>query len=129
MTPDLTGLRWFKSSASSTNGSVEVAHLPDGEAAEEILAAAPAARLFARENRAFLRRAVKFLAAEAGIRQFIDIGSGLPTQGNVHEIAQIYAPEARVVYVDNDPVVLAHNRSMLHGVTNTAIIEQDLRRP
>jgi SAM-dependent methyltransferase len=101
----------------------------DRAAAEEILAAAPDARLFALENRAFLRRAVKFLAAEAGIRQFIDIGSGLPTEGNVHEIAQVYAPEARVVYVDNDPVVLAHTRSMLHGVANTAIIEQDLRRP
>jgi SAM-dependent methyltransferase len=101
----------------------------DREAAEEILAAAPDARTSALENRAFMRRAVRYLAAEAGIRQFIDIGTGLPTQGNVHEMAQIYAPEARVVYVDNDPVVLAHDRSMLHGVANTAIIEQDLRRP
>jgi SAM-dependent methyltransferase len=101
----------------------------DREAAEEILAAAPDARTSALENRAFMRRAVKYLAAEAGIRQFIDIGPGLPTQGNVHEIAQVYAPESRVVYVDNDPVVLAHDRSMLHGVANTAVIEQDLRQP
>jgi SAM-dependent methyltransferase len=101
----------------------------DREAAEEILAVAPDARTSALENRAFMRRAVKYLAAEAGIRQFIDIGPGLPTQGNVHEIAQVYAPESRVVYVDNDPVVLAHDRSMLHGVANTAVIEQDLRQP
>ena len=100
----------------------------DREAAEEVLAVAPDARTSAVENRAFMRRAVRYLAAEAGIRQFIDIGSGLPTQGNVHEIAQVYAPEARVVYADNDPVVLAHDRSMLHGVANTAIIEQDLRQ-
>ena len=101
----------------------------DREAAEEVLAVAPDARTSAVENRAFMRRAVRYLAAEAGIRQFIDIGSGLPTQGNLHEIAQVYAPESRVVYADNDPVVLAHDRSMLHGVANTALIEQDLRQP
>ena len=101
----------------------------DREAAGEILAVVPDARISARENRAFMRRAVRYLAAEGGIRQFIDVGTGLPTQGNVHEIAQVHAPEARVVYVDNDPVVLAHDRSMLHNVANTAIVEQDVRRP
>ena len=101
----------------------------DREAAEEIIAAIPDARTFAVENRAFMRRAVRYLAGEAGIRQFIDIGAGLPTQGNVHEIAQQAAREARVVYVDNDPVVLAHGRVMLHGVPNTAIIGQDLHQP
>jgi S-adenosyl methyltransferase len=72
---------------------------------------------------------VRYLAAEAGIRQFIDIGAGLPTQGNVHEIAQQAAADSRVVYVDNDPIVLAHGRVMLHGLANTTIIEQDLRQP
>src|ERR1700735_3861943 len=85
----------------------------DREAAEEVLAVTPDARLFARTNRAFLRRAVRYLAAD-GMRQFVDIGAGLPTQENVHEVAQGVTPEARVVYVDNDPVVLAHGRAMLH---------------
>jgi hypothetical protein len=82
----------------------------------------------ARENRAFLQRAVWFLAGEAGIRQFLDIGTGLPTQGNVHEIAQAVAPEARVVYVDNDPVVHAHANALLSG-DNTASLLGDLRDP
>jgi hypothetical protein len=101
----------------------------DREAAQELLTAVPDARLFALENRAFLRRAVRYLAAEAGIRQFIDIGTGLPTQGNVHELAQQAAPGAHVVCIDNDPVVLAHGRAMLHGVASTAIIQHDLREP
>jgi SAM-dependent methyltransferase len=101
----------------------------DREAAQELLAAIPDLRTFARENRAFLGRVVRYLAAEAGIRQFIDIGTGLPSQGNVHEIAQAVAPGAHVVCVDNDPVVLAHGRAMLHGVPDTAIIEYDLRQP
>jgi SAM-dependent methyltransferase len=101
----------------------------DREAAEEIIAAIPDARTFAVQNRAFMRRAVRYLATEAGIRQFIDIGAGLPTQGNVHEIAQQAAAGSRVVYVDNDPVVLAHGRVMLHGLPDTAIVGQDLRQP
>jgi SAM-dependent methyltransferase len=101
----------------------------DRQAAQDLMAAIPDVRMFARQNRAFLRRAVQYLAAEAGIRQFVDVGTGLPTQGNVHEIARAAAPGARVVCVDNDPVVLAHGRAMLHGVTDTAIIEHDLRRP
>src|SRR5215469_9322946 len=67
----------------------------------------------ARANRAFLRRAVTYLAADAGIRQFLDIGTGIPTAGNTHEVAQAVAPESRVVYVDYDPVVLAHARALL----------------
>ncbi|HEY1916644.1 MAG TPA: SAM-dependent methyltransferase [Streptosporangiaceae bacterium] len=101
----------------------------DRQAAEELLLAIPDLRMFAAENRAFMHRAVRYLVTEAGIRQFIDIGAGLPGQGNVHEIAQETDPAARVVYVDNDPVVLAHGRNMLQGVPNTAIIEHDLRQP
>ena len=66
-----------------------------------------------RANRAFLRRAVQYLAGEAGIRQFLDIGTGLPTAENTHEVAQAIAPESRIVYVDNDPIVLAHARALL----------------
>jgi S-adenosyl methyltransferase len=101
----------------------------DREAARELLEAVPDVRTFALQNRAFLRRAVRYMAGQRGIRQFIDIGTGLPTEGNVHELAQRAAPGARVVCIDNDPVVLAHGRAMLHGVADTAIIEHDLRRP
>ncbi|HEY0718992.1 MAG TPA: SAM-dependent methyltransferase, partial [Streptosporangiaceae bacterium] len=79
--------------------------------------------------RAFLGRAVRYLVGQQGVRQFVDIGAGLPTVGNVHEVAQEADPGTRVVYVDNDPVVLAHGRHLLHGVSGTAIIEHDLRRP
>jgi hypothetical protein len=104
-------------------------HFPaDKAAADRLLAAVPQTRVGARENRAFLQRAVGFLAGEAGIRQFLDIGTGLPTQGNVHEIAQAVAPEARVVYVDNDPVVHAHANALLSG-DNTASLLEDLRDP
>jgi len=74
----------------------------DREAVEKTAAAVPAVRIASRENRAFLGRTVRFLASEAGVRQFLDIGSGLPTANNVHEIAQRAAPESRVVYADND---------------------------
>jgi len=104
-------------------------HFPaDRTAAEEILAAVPQARAGARENRAFLGRAVRYLAAEAGIRQFLDIGTGLPTQGNVHQIAQAIAPDAPVVYVDNDPVVHAHAAALLAGGHTVAVLG-DLRQP
>jgi hypothetical protein len=85
----------------------------DREVAEQTLRAWPGMRTAARENRGFLRRAVTYLTAEAGISQFLDIGSGLPTAGNVHEVAQAINPAARVVYVDNDPIVLAHGRALL----------------
>jgi S-adenosyl methyltransferase len=102
-----------------------------GDAVNEALrqANAPTGQDAARENRAFIRRVVRFLAEEAGIRQFIDIGAGLPTQGNVHEVAQQVSPDARVVYVDYDPVVLVHGRALLAGDENVNIIRADLRQP
>ncbi len=100
----------------------------DRDAAEKILTLIPEARFAARANRAFLGRAVQFLA-RAGIRQFLDIGTGLPTQANVHEVAHQVNPGARVVYVDNDPVVLAHARALLNDTGATVIIEADLRDP
>ena len=83
----------------------------------------------ARANRAFLGRAVRYLAAEAGIRQFLDIGTGIPTAGNTHEVAQAIAPESRVVYVDYDPIVLAHARALLTSseAGATEYIDADLR--
>jgi hypothetical protein len=100
----------------------------DREVAEQVVAIAPVAREVVGDNRAFLRRAVRFLTREAGIRQFIDLGSGLPTQGNVHQIAQAIAPDARVVYVDNDAMVVTHGRALLAG-DNTLAIKADLREP
>jgi hypothetical protein len=85
----------------------------DRVAVGKILEIEPGSAVAARSNRDFLRRAVRFLAAEAGIRQFLDIGSGLPTADNVHEVAQSAAPESRVVYVDNDPIVLSHAHALL----------------
>jgi hypothetical protein len=104
---------------------------PDRETAEKILRTNPAIRVTARENRAFLGRAVTYLAAEAGVRQFLDIGTGLPTSQNVHEVAQAAAPASRVVYVDNDPLVLAHARALLTSAPEgrTAYIHADLREP
>jgi hypothetical protein len=103
----------------------------DRETADKILAANPAIRVTARENRAFLGRAVRYLAAEAGVRQFLDIGTGLPTTGNVHEVAQAAAPTSHVVYVDNDPLVLTHARALLNSAPEgrTAYIQADLREP
>jgi S-adenosyl methyltransferase len=85
----------------------------DRVAVEQILQIEPRAALAARQNRDFLHRAVRYLVGEAGIRQFLDIGSGLPTADNVHEIAQSFAPESHIVYVDNDPIVLTHARALL----------------
>lgn len=78
-------------------------------------------------NRAFLRRAVRYVAAQ-GISQFLDIGSGIPTVGNVHEVAQQADPQARVVYVDNDPVAVSHSRGILGGDKRTAVVQGDLRK-
>jgi len=100
----------------------------DRKVAEQVVAIAPVALDIVEDNRAFLRRVVRLLAGEAGIRQFVDLGSGLPTQGNVHEIAQATAPDARVVYVDNDAMVVTHSRALLAG-RNTVAIEADLRDP
>jgi S-adenosyl methyltransferase len=90
---------------------------------------APDAPLAARANRRFLRRVVRFLVGEAGITQLLDIGSGLPTQGNVSEVAQEINPRARIVYVDNDPVVYTHSKALLVDARTTEIILADLRRP
>jgi S-adenosyl methyltransferase len=101
----------------------------DRAASEEMLRIYPDTGFSARANRAFLGRAVRYLAGEAGIRQFLDIGTGIPTAGNTHEIAQAVAPESRVVYVDYDPVVLAHARALLtsNGKGATEYIDADLR--
>ncbi|GAB3811605.1 SAM-dependent methyltransferase [Micromonospora zhanjiangensis] len=100
----------------------------DRTAAQAMVAAVPDAPLMAQANRAFLRRAVHFLI-DQGVRQFLDIGSGIPTVGNVHEIAQRAAPESRVVYVDVDPVAVAHSRQMLAGNRNAVVVQEDLRNP
>ncbi len=88
-------------------------------------------REMARANRAFMGRAVRYLVGEAGIRQILDLGTGIPTSPNVHEIAQAAAPETRVVYVDNDPVVLAHARALLTGSPEgaTGYLDADMRDP
>jgi len=103
----------------------------DREAAAEVLRNSPSVRTAARENRAFLGRAVRYLAAEAGIRQFLDIGAGLPATASVHSVAQAVAPSTRVVYADNDPLVLAHARVLLASAPEgrTAYIQADLRDP
>jgi SAM-dependent methyltransferase len=102
--------------------------LADQDVARAIAAVEPDVRVFAQANRAFLGRAVRFLA-ESGIRQCLDIGSGIPTEGNVHEVAQQAAPGSRVVYADIDPVAIAHSRALLAGNQDAAIINGDLREP
>ena len=103
----------------------------DRAIATQVLDSWGSVRTAVRENRAFLGRAVKYLASEAGISQFLDLGTGLPSANNVHEVAQAINPEARVVYADNDPIVLAHARALLssgpRGVT--AYLDADVRRP
>ena len=100
----------------------------DARAAEQILGAVPEIRDCAWSNRGFHQRAAKWIA-ERGIRQFIDIGSGLPTVGNTHEVVQQVIPDARVVYIDNDPMVEAQGRSLLAAAGATAVIRGDLREP
>ncbi|ACZ85027.1 SAM-dependent methyltransferase [Streptosporangium roseum] len=102
--------------------------IADREAAERVIAIVPAIREFTRDNRDFLIRVVTHLA-EQGIKQFLDIGAGLPTQRNVHEVALEVAPDARIVYVDNDPVVLAHARALLADNPGTIVVQADLRDP
>jgi S-adenosyl methyltransferase len=105
-------------------------HFPaDRQAAEHVLRAAPWIRATAIKNRAFLGRVVRFLATEGDIRQFIDIGTGLPTKGSVHDIVSHVAPGARVAYVDNDPVVLGQSRAILSGAGGVTTIRADLRQP
>ena len=103
----------------------------DREAAEQAIAVYPAILRGVRAQRAFLARAVRYLAEEAGIRQFLDIGTGIPTANNTHELAQEAAADARVVYVDNDAMVLAHARALLTSVPEdvTTYLDADLREP
>jgi hypothetical protein len=103
----------------------------DRIAAEAAIQAFPRTAESARASRAFLRRVVRFLAAEAGIRQFLDIGTGLPSGENVHQVAQSVAPEAKIVYVDNDPIVLLHAKALLTSSAEgtTAYLDADLRDP
>jgi hypothetical protein len=100
----------------------------DREVANKMLALFPDMQLLAQGNRMFLHRAVRFMLDE-GVRQFLDIGSGIPTAGNVHEVAQQAAPESRVVYVDHDPVAVAHSELLLQDNPLAAVVEADLRRP
>jgi hypothetical protein len=101
----------------------------DREAGDRAVAAYPGMAKAVRANRAFLARAVRYLAAEAGVRQFLDIGTGIPAGNNTHEVAQSVAPESRIVYVDNDPVVLLHARALLTSAPEgaCAYLDADLR--
>lgn len=101
----------------------------DREAVAQVMQAVPEVRAIARENRAFLQRAVHFLAAEKGIRQFLDIGTGIPAAGNVHEVAEQAAEGTRVVYVDNDPIVYVHASALLTGSGTAEAVLADLRDP
>lgn len=100
----------------------------DREAARKAMEFIPGLPKVMQANRAFMRRAVRF-ALDEGITQFLDIGSGIPTFGNVHEVAQKADPEARVVYVDHDPVAVAHSRAVLEGNERAGIVAADLRKP
>jgi O-methyltransferase involved in polyketide biosynthesis len=100
----------------------------DREAGDQLVAVAPEARIGVRANRAFMRRAVRH-AVGGGIRQILDLGTGLPTSPNVHEIAQETAPDVRVAYVDNDPIVYTHGNALLSRSGSTSIVLGDVRRP
>jgi hypothetical protein len=104
-------------------------YVVDRTAADQMMSAVPESKQMVQANRAFLVRAVHYLAAEMGIRQFLDIGSGLPTQHNVHEVAQAVDPASRVVYVDHDPHAVVHGRALLATGKNTLFTEGDLLQP
>jgi hypothetical protein len=103
----------------------------DEEAGDAYTAVFPGIVTIARSSRAFLRRNISYLITEAGIRQFLDVGTGLPTANNTHEVAQALAPEARIVYVDNDPMVLSHARALLYSSREgaTAYVDADVKDP
>ncbi len=101
----------------------------DRKAAHQLLDALPDIAGTVRDNRSFIGRVVRFLAGEAGVRQFLDLGAGLPTQDCVHELAQAIAPDARVVYVDNDPVACSHGQALLGPGDRVGFVLGDLRRP
>jgi S-adenosyl methyltransferase len=100
----------------------------DRDRADQVCGVLPCMTMLARSNRGFLRRAVRFMA-DAGIKQFIDIGSGIPTNENTHDVAQARVPGARVVYVDNEPIAVAHGKRILHDTAGTAMIQADVREP
>ncbi|MFE5486013.1 SAM-dependent methyltransferase [Streptomyces sp. NPDC056527] len=100
----------------------------DREAARKAMEFMPGLPKIMQANRAFMRRAVRF-AVDSGVTQFLDIGSGIPTFGNVHEVAQAASPDASVVYVDHDPVAVAHSRAVLEGQDRAAVVAADLRKP
>jgi SAM-dependent methyltransferase len=100
----------------------------DRDAAEKVVAAVPSARAEVTANREFLRRAVAYAAGQ-GISQFLDIGTGIPTMGPTHEVAQQVNPQVRVAYVDNDPIVLAHSRALLTTNDRTSTVQADVREP
>lgn len=106
-------------------------YAPDREAAARAIEGWPDLPRAARYNRNFLHRVVRYLVREAGIRQFLDVGTGIPTPPNLHEVAQEEAPDTRVVYVDNDPIVLTHARALMNSAPEgrTAYVDGDLRRP
>ncbi|HEX9335548.1 MAG TPA: SAM-dependent methyltransferase, partial [Pseudonocardiaceae bacterium] len=99
----------------------------DRAAADKVLAMLPETRTFARDNRAFLQRVVRYLVVDAGITQFLDLGSGIPTVGNVHEIAQRINPGCRVVYVDHEPIAVTQSSRLLAGNDNAAVVQADVR--
>jgi hypothetical protein len=103
----------------------------DARAAAKVVRAYPSAKLNARVNRGFIHRATRWLASEAGIRQFLDIGTGIPTEPNLHQVAQGVARDARVVYTDNDPIVLVYAQALLNGTPEgrTAYVQADVREP
>ena len=106
-------------------------YAPDRAAAEAAMTTFPSLQVSMRANRAFMRRVGRFLAAECGIRQFLDIGTGIPTSPNLHEVVQAVTPSARIVYTDNDPIVLAHARALMTSDPQgrTAYTQADLRDP
>jgi hypothetical protein len=101
----------------------------DRRAANAMINVVPEVAQIAKDNRSFLRRGVEYLVRDAGIRQIVDVGSGLPSAGNVHEVAHAIDPDVRIAYVDNDPVVLAHARALLATDEQTAVVKADLRHP
>ncbi|MFI1415629.1 SAM-dependent methyltransferase [Streptomyces sp. NPDC020707] len=101
----------------------------DRQVCQRLLEHAPSTQILTINNRRFLQRVIRCLILEHGVRQFLDIGAGLPTRDNIHDMAQRYTADARVVYVDNDPMVLAYGRVLLQHSDQTAVIQADLRHP
>jgi hypothetical protein len=139
MTSDETGNRYTVSDIDITKPNVARVYdafldgkdnfAPDREFVSKAIEAAPKAPMSAKNNRAFLRRAVQYLVTEAGVTQFLDLGSGLPTQGNVSEVVHAIDPTIHVVHVDNDPIVYTHSKALLSDQLTTDIVVGDVRKP